>query len=123
MTLVAATFYDYLWGFLTAMIGLSLLVLWIYLFIDIMTRKGISPVARVLWIVVLFVLPWIGGLIYLFVRPFDGEYSTYFPTKSTEGPIDASWTRQMTQIVALHESGKLTDSEFQAAKTKLIAEA
>jgi len=122
MTLVAVTFWDYLWGFLTVMIGLSLLVLWIYLFIDIMTRRGLSPVARVLWVVVLFVLPWIGGLIYLLVRPFDGEFSTYFPVKKTDGPIESSWTREMTQIVALHESGRLTDGEFQTAKTKLLAE-
>ena len=122
MTLVAVTFWDYLWGFLTVMIGLSLLVLWIYLFIDIMIRKGLSPVARVLWIVALFVLPWVGGFIYLLVRPYDGEFSAYFPPKKTDGPIETSWTRQMTQIVALHESGKLTDSEFQVAKTKLLAE-
>ena len=118
--LIAATFWDYLWSFLTVMIGLSLLLFWIYLFVDILSRKGLSPVARVLWIVVLFVLPWIGGLIYLLVRPFDGEFSTYSPTRNTQGPIEVAWTQQMDQLVGLHESGKLTDDEFRAAKAKLL---
>ncbi len=120
MIVIAATFWDYFWSFVTVMLGLSLLVLWIYLFVDILSRKGLSPLARVLWIVVLFVLPWIGGLIYLMVRPYGGEFSTYFPTKKSQGPIEAEWTRQMDQVVALHESGKLTDDEFRAAKSKLL---
>ncbi|HSL94939.1 MAG TPA: SHOCT domain-containing protein [Thermoleophilia bacterium] len=118
---VAIEFWDYFWGFITVMLGLSLLVLWVYLFIDIMTRKGIGPFARVLWVIAIFVLPWIGGLIYLLVRPFEGESSTWLPAKYHEGGAEGGWSQQMADLVALHESGKLTDAEFTAAKAKLLA--
>jgi len=124
MIVVAAQFWDYFWGFVTVMLGLSLLVLWVYLFIDIMTRKGIGPFARVIWVIVIFVLPWIGGFIYLMVRPFKGESSHWLPEKYRDdggaGEIESQWTRQMSHLVALHESGALTDEEFAAAKTRLL---
>jgi len=123
--LVAAEFWDYFWGFVTVMLGVSLLVLWVYLFIDIMTRKGIGPFARVAWIIVIFVLPWIGGLIYLVVRPFKGEYASWLPEKYQDRPGSVpaptkSWSEQMAELVALHDSDKLTDAEFSAAKAKLL---
>lgn len=123
MVVLAATFWDYFWGLVTVMIGLSLLVFWIYLFIDIMSRKGIGPFARVMWIIVIFVLPWIGGLIYIVVRPFKGESSTWLPDKylDHEARDEPHWSQRMADFVALHESGKLTDAEFAAAKAKLLA--
>ena len=125
MALEAVTFWSYFWGFITVMLGLSLLVFWIYLFFDIMTRKGIGPFARVAWIIVIFIIPWIGGFIYLMVRPFKGEFSHWLPEKYRDEPresaIDGHWTQQMASLVALHESGKLTDEEFAAAKAKLLS--
>lgn len=123
--IVAAEFWDYFWGFVTVMLGVSLLVLWVYLFIDIMTRKGIGPFARVAWIIVIFILPWIGGLIYLAVRPFKGESSSWLPEKYKDQPGSVppptkSWSEQMAALVALHDNGNLTDAEFETAKTKLL---
>jgi len=51
-------------------IGLLCLALWIWMLVDCLTNDGIPGSEKVAWVLVIFLLPLIGSLIYLFVgRP------------------------------------------------------
>ena len=65
---------------LVSMIALFFLILAIWLFIaifaDIFTRPDISGWAKAGWVLLIFILPVIGILIYLIARPPESEVAT-----------------------------------------------
>jgi hypothetical protein len=58
--------------FLLGLLGISLLIFafWLWMLVDAITNKGLSDTEKILFVVLVFFLPFIGSLIYLFVgRP------------------------------------------------------
>ena len=69
-----STFWDVLWGsFLFFFIFVPLIMLWVFALVDLFSRKGMSAIVRVLWLLFIIFLPIIGPLIYLLVRPADEQ--------------------------------------------------
>jgi phospholipase D-like protein len=51
-------------------LGLALMVFWIWMLIDAITNKGIGDGEKIAWVLVIFFLHALGGLIYFLVgRP------------------------------------------------------
>lgn len=51
-------------------VGLLLFAFWIWMLVDAITNKGLSDTEKILFVLLIFFLPFIGGLIYLLVgRP------------------------------------------------------
>lgn len=71
---ILSTFWDVLWAsFLFFFIFVPLIMLWVFALVDLFRRKGMSVIARVLWLLFIIFVPIIGPLIYLLVRPADEE--------------------------------------------------
>ncbi len=63
------------WFWHSLVIGIVIIpvtILWIAVTIDLVFRFKGSPAARIGWLVLVFVLPLIGGIIYLAFRPPPG---------------------------------------------------
>jgi hypothetical protein len=56
------------WFFLF-LIWIPLVMLWAAALVDIFRRSDLGGGAKALWVVIIFVIPWIGVLIYLATRP------------------------------------------------------
>lgn len=63
MELLMCIFYPIL-----LLVGLGGLVLWIWMIIDCATKEPAEGNERLIWIIVICLTGWIGGLIYYFVR-------------------------------------------------------
>ena len=59
--------------FLIAFVFVPLIMLWAFALADLFRRKAMSAIARVLWLLVILLLPILGPLIYLLVRPAPEE--------------------------------------------------
>jgi hypothetical protein len=46
-------------------------MLWAFALVDLFSRRGMSAISRVLWLLFIIFLPILGPLIYLLVRPAD----------------------------------------------------
>jgi Phospholipase_D-nuclease N-terminal len=66
MILALSDFWE--WFFLL-LIWVPLVMLWGVALIDIFKRDDMGGPTKALWIVIIFVLPWIGVFIYLIARP------------------------------------------------------
>lgn len=66
MALALTTFWD---AFFLLLIWVPLIMLWGFALFDILRRPDLSGVAKALWVVCIFLLPWLGVLIYLIARP------------------------------------------------------
>lgn len=65
-----STFWDVFWsGLIFFFIFVPLLLLWVFALVDLFRRKGMSAIARVLWLLFIIFVPILGPLIYLLVRP------------------------------------------------------
>ena len=49
------------------LISLVLFVFWLWMLIHAITNKGISGGEKVVWVLVVFFLPFVGALVYFFV--------------------------------------------------------
>jgi Phospholipase_D-nuclease N-terminal len=66
MVLGLTTFWE---AFFLLMIWVPLVMLWGFALFDIFRRGDLSGGAKALWVVLIFILPWLGVLIYLITRP------------------------------------------------------
>jgi len=117
----AATFWETFFLFL---IFLPLALIWGFALLDIFRRDDMGGLSKVLWILVIFLVPFFGTLIYLITRPAGAtreervaidqanrEFVTHYAPDSSAGELKV--------LADLHDRGKLTDEEFAAEKARL----
>jgi hypothetical protein len=112
---VATTFWETFFLFL---IFLPLLMIWAFALVDIFRRDDMGGLAKALWVLVIFLLPFLGTLIYLVVRPAAataGERAALVQASSSSEDRAA----QLKTLSDLHDRGKLTDEEFASEKARI----
>ena len=125
-----------LWDLMISMFWFMLLVAWIWLLIsilgDIFRDRELGGGAKAMWVLFLVFLPWLGALIYLIARGnsmnertrqamADAEKRQRAYIQEVSGGSTASVAEQIRDLSALKESGHLTDAEYDAAKSKILA--
>jgi hypothetical protein len=96
-----------------------LLVLWVFVFVfgDIFRRHDLSGVAKAGWILLVFIVPLIGALIYLAVRPKMQVYDpdiAWAPAAGVLSPAD-----EVAYAQKLLAAGTITQAEFDEVKRNL----
>jgi hypothetical protein len=66
MALALTNFWN---AFFILLIWVPLVCLWISALVDVMRRPDLGGGSKVLWVLVILCIPWIGVLIYLVARP------------------------------------------------------
>jgi Short C-terminal domain/Phospholipase_D-nuclease N-terminal len=121
-----------------AMLWFFLFVAWIWLLVVILTdvfrSRDLSGWGKALWTLFVVFLPMLGVLMYLIVRGTDmaersEQYAIerdqrtreYVRAAAHDGGDSAA--AEIDKLSRLRDSGVLTEQEFQAQKSKLLAEA
>jgi hypothetical protein len=114
--------------FFILLIFIPLTMLWAFALVDVFVQQSFSGVMKALWVIVIIAFPWIGTLVYLIVRPKDSGWWTrgsgVVPehenvTSATQYTTDSA-TAELATLAGLHDRGKLTDEEYDAAKRRVI---
>jgi hypothetical protein len=120
--LLATTFWE---TFFLFVIFLPLLMIWAFALVDIFRRDDMNGWAKALWVLAIFLVPFIGTLIYLIVRPAGATSEERAALDqadrevvSRSSPDDRA--SQLKTLSDLHDRGKLTDEEFAAEKARLL---
>jgi hypothetical protein len=133
MTMILATSYPFLEVFWTMLIFFAF-VIWIWILItvlaDIFRRHDTSGFAKVLWIIVIIVLPYFGVFVYLIAEhkgmteraikqqeAAKSQMDDY--VKSVAGQTDPA--AQIAKAKGLLDSGTITQAEFDQIKQKALA--
>jgi hypothetical protein len=105
-------------GLLLAIFVVPFIVLFGYATWDIIRRHDARLVVRALWLIGFCVLPIIGPLIYLVIRP---PGTTADQRRVAHGEAATMTTAaELGALADLHDRGKLTDREFEVAKSKHV---
>ena len=102
------------------------MVIWIFIqvFADIVRRNDLSGAWKVIWILVLFIIPFLGAMAYLLMRPKMTEQDKQIMAEAEAKQQRAagySSADEVAKLVALRDSGAITAAEFEAQKAKALA--
>jgi hypothetical protein len=117
------------------MLGLFVFFIWFWLLIivfsDIFRSQDLSGGAKMLWVLFVIILPFLGIFVYLIARGGkmheraaaqaahqQKAFDTY--VKDTAG-TGTSTTEQLAKLADLKQQGVLTDAEFETQKAKILA--
>ena len=117
----AATFWETFFLFL---IFLPLALIWGFALLDIFRRDDMGGFSKVLWILVIFFVPFFGTLIYLITRPSGATKEERVAIDEASRDFVAHYATdsrasELKVLADLHDRGKLTDEEFAAEKARL----
>jgi hypothetical protein len=125
------TFWEILlWSF-WIFIWISAIIVWFRCLVDLFSDSTVGGFGKVIWTLVLVLLPWVGALVYLLARgrgmgdrqmaaaaAAQERQESYI--RSVAG-APASPADQIAQAKSLFDSGSISQGEFDALKAKALA--
>jgi energy-coupling factor transporter transmembrane protein EcfT len=116
---------ELLWAILVFFFWFMAIWIFITIFADIFRRRDLSGWAKAGWILLLFILPFIGALIYLIARPKMTEQDKEELERYTEAqrrlqgysPAD-----EIDKLSKLRDEGKISAEEYEKLKSKAMME-
>jgi hypothetical protein len=132
-----ATNYPILDAFLT-MLYFFLFIIWIWLlitvFIDIFRSRDMGGGAKALWCIFVIILPFLGVFVYLIARGGKMQeraaddaaqqqkaFDAYVKQAAGTAAGDGGVADQLSKLADLKTKGVITDAEFEAQKSKVLA--
>lgn len=98
------------------------MVIWIFItvFADIFRRDDLSGGMKVVWILGIFIVPFLGALIYILTRPKNTPQDQAIMAKQ-QVATGYSVSDEVAKLATLRDSGAITAAEYDAQKAKLLA--
>jgi Short C-terminal domain/Phospholipase_D-nuclease N-terminal len=118
------TFWDIVWSMVFFFFWFTFIWIFIALFSDIFRRDDLTGMSKALWLLLLIVLPFLGSLIYIIVRPKVTAGDVRRMTQMEAGVKAASAVSSTDQIAKLQElraAGAITEAEFEKLKAETLA--
>src|SRR5438046_5841188 len=106
---------DVLWSMLVLFFWFMAIWLFITVFADIFRRNDLSGLAKAAWVFIVFVLPFIGILIYLIVRPKMTAQDRQMLEEAEEHQrrIEGySAADEIAKLTQLRDSGEISADEY-----------
>jgi Phospholipase_D-nuclease N-terminal len=119
-------FWSLLWFFLFFVF----IMLIFSIFGDIIRSDDLSGWGKALWSIFIIFLPYLGAFVYLLVRGGQMSQRQVNDAKAQQSAIDtyirdtaagSDAATQLAKLADLHTAGKIDDTEYAAAKAKVIA--
>jgi ABC-type multidrug transport system fused ATPase/permease subunit len=122
--------------FFLTMLYFFLFIIWIWLlitvFVDIFRSHDMGGFAKALWVIFVIILPFLGVFVYLIAR--GGEMHERAAQEAAQqqkafdehvrqaaGTPGDTTADQLTKLAHLKSQGVLTEDEFEAQKSKILA--
>jgi hypothetical protein len=102
------------------------LMIFISVFSDIFRREDLSGGMKAVWIIVIFVLPFLGCLIYMIVRPkvtAQDVRSIAQAEAASKAVAGVSTADELTKLTQLKDANVISQQQYDALKAKLLADA
>ncbi len=135
--MLAATYQYPILDFFLTMLYFFLFIIWIWLlitvFIDIFRSHDMSGWVKALWAIFIIVLPFLGVFVYLIARGGKMQERAAADAAQQQKAFDSyvkqaagsggggSTADQLSKLAELKSQGVLTDAEFEAQKSKILA--
>jgi energy-coupling factor transporter transmembrane protein EcfT len=116
---------EFLWWMLMFYLFFMVIMLFIQIFADIFRRENLSGWGKAGWIILLFILPFLGAIIYMIARPKNTEQDQRLmaEAQATQARLQGgSALDDISKAQALLDKNAITQAEFEAIKAKALAQ-
>jgi uncharacterized membrane protein len=116
---------DILWAMLVFFFWFMAIWVFISIFTDIFRRNDLSGWGKAGWTLLIFILPFIGVLIYIIARPRMTEQDRQIMERAQERERRASGysaAEEVAKLAKLREAGELTAEEYTTLKARALRE-
>jgi hypothetical protein len=117
-----------LWDFFLTMMIIFFWVIaftiWFQAFFDVWRRNDLSGGMKAVWTVVLFIIPWIGVLIYIIARPKVTAQDVQTLVRAEAAAKAAgtvSTADELDKLVKLKDANVITEAQYEVLKAKSLA--
>jgi len=117
------TFGSVLWAMIVFFFWFMLIWMFIAVFADIFRRNDIGGGAKAGWIILIFVIPLIGILIYMIARPKMTEQDKQMMTEMQEAKRRSSGyssADEIAKLAKLRDEGAITAEEYERLKQQAL---
>jgi len=124
------SFADFFWAMILVYFWFMVIWIFIRIFADIFRRQDLTGLWKVIWVLILFWIPFFGAMIYLIARPrtagdtdaFGSAAATPVAAAAPSRSVapSASSADEIAKLAALRDAGTITPAEFEAAKAKAL---
>lgn len=113
------------WQLVMLMVWFAVFALWVFIvvatFVDLLRRSDLSEWAKVLWTILIVLLPLVGVLGYLIARPaLTRDEAAAVAHYDAAVVADGSVAEEIADLAKLRNDGDITDDEYRRLKTKLV---
>lgn len=123
------SFWDFIWYTLVIFAFVAYLMILFMILTDLFRDHKLSGWWKAVWIVFLFIFPWLTALVYLIARGRGMSERTIAAQQTAKADADAyiksvagkSPADQIADAKALLDSGTITQAEFDSLKAKALA--
>ena len=113
-----------LWAMVVFFFWFLFIWMFIAVFADIFRRSDLSGLAKAGWIVLIFVIPFLGALIYIIGRPKVTSQDVQRMAQAeaaSKAAANVSPADELAKLQQLKDAGTISDAEFDALKLKVLA--
>jgi hypothetical protein len=117
-------FWDIVWSMVIFFVWVLYIFIFISIFMDIFRRNDLSGAWKVIWILFLFIIPFISALVYIIARPKVTAQDIQMATRqdaAMKAAAGVSTADELTKLQALKDSGTISEAQFNDLKAKLLA--
>jgi hypothetical protein len=117
------SFGDLLWGMLVFFFWFMAIWIFITIFADIFRRNDLSGWGKGGWILLIFVVPFLGALIYIIARPKMTAQDKEMIEQAQEAQRRVegySAADEIAKLAKLRDEGKISAEEFEDLKRKAM---
>jgi hypothetical protein len=117
------TFWEGVWWIFVMFAWILFFWMFIAIFADILRRRDLSGIKKALWILAIFVLPLLGILIYMIVRPVTEQDREMAVQMQQQARVASGYSAadEIAKLQGLKDSGAITAEEFEQMKRKALA--
>lgn len=118
-----------IWSFLVNVGVIFIFVMWFWLLVtiigDLFRRSDVSGTGKIIWIILLVILPYLGVFLYLLTQSSGmAERSNAKAAKAREEfrqVVGFSAADELEKLVRLKNAGTITDAEYASMRAKLVS--
>ena len=114
---------DLLWSMVAFFFWFMAIWIFIAIFGDIFRRNDLSGIAKAGWIIVIFIVPFLGALIYMIARPKMTAQDKEMIEQAQEAQRRVSGysaADEIEKLTKLRDSGHISAEEFEELKRKAM---
>jgi energy-coupling factor transporter transmembrane protein EcfT len=118
------SFGDLLWSMVVLFFWILAIWVFIAIFGDIFRRNDLSGLAKAGWIFLIFIVPFVGALIYIVARPKVTAQDVQMMARAeaaNKAVAGVSTADELAKLQQLKTSGAISADEYEALKKKTLA--